>query len=241
MDLNHNLKSIGLNASEITVYLFLLENGLSTPPIVSRGTKIARTNCYNILQSLKEKDLILEQIVKNKKTYLASDPESLLRGWQKKKETIEQIIPDLRSLYKTQKNKPKIRFYEGVGQIKEIYRLSLEAKQIMALGSTNKIEQLMPGFLDEYFTEIKKRGIIFYDLLTADSKSIAGEDKNLLKGLYEFKLLPSEYKDQPTDILIWDNNIALSTLEEPVFATVLTHKPLADTFKMIFSIIRNRI
>ncbi len=240
-ELHDQLKLIGLNHSEITVYLYLLENGVSTPPIVSRGTKIARTNCYNILQSLKDKDLIEEHVVKNKKTYLASDPESLLRSWEKKRDTISQIIPDLRGLYTTQKNKPKIRFYEGADQIKEIYHESLNAQEIIALGSTSKIEQLLPGFFDNYFNQVKERGIIFYDLLTSDSKKIAEDDKNLLRGLYNFKILPAEFKDSPTDILIWDNSIGLLTLEEPVFATVLTNRHLANTFKMIFMLIRNRI
>jgi sugar-specific transcriptional regulator TrmB len=89
MDLANQLKQAGLNISEIKIYIYLLENGLSTPPKVSQGTFVARTNCYNVLQSLKEKGLIEEQLIRSRKAYLASDPESIVRSLQKKKEVIE--------------------------------------------------------------------------------------------------------------------------------------------------------
>ena len=55
------LKEVGLKQNESEIYLFLLQNGISTPPQISRGTHIARTNCYNILNSLKEKDVVEEE------------------------------------------------------------------------------------------------------------------------------------------------------------------------------------
>jgi sugar-specific transcriptional regulator TrmB len=240
MDISQQLKIAGLNHSEITVYLFLLENGISTPPIVSRGTKIARTNCYNILNSLKDQGLIEQQILKKRKAYLATDPQSLVRTLQKKKEAIEQILPDLRGLYTTQKNKPKIRFYEGFDQVREIYHQTLSAKEIFAIGSTKQINELMPGYLEYYFEEVRKRGIFFKDILTNNSEPTSKDSKNFLKGLYEAKLLPEKYPDLPTDILIWNNNIALINLKEPVFGTILNNPLLAQTFKTLFELIWTR-
>jgi hypothetical protein len=110
----------------------------------------------------------------------------------------------------------------------------------MAIGSTNQISVLFPEFTKYYFEEIKSRGIILYDILTHESQVVAGESKNILKGLYEFKLLPNEFKDQPTVLLIWENNIALITLTEPIFGTVLANTLLAQTFKTIFKLIWTR-
>lgn len=239
MSIAQQLKSIGLNHSEVAVYLFLLENGVSTPPIVSRGTKIARTNCYSVLQSLKERGLIELQNVRNRKSYFASDPESLLRSWQKRKEAIEQLLPDLRGIYTNQKNKPKIQFYDGIDQIKEIYEKSLSAKEIFAIGSTKQISIILPEFLDYYFNQIKKREIFFNDILTSDSETNGLKAKEILKGYYAFKLLPKNYQDFPTDILIWNNCVALITLKEPFFGTILTNNLFSTTFKSIFQLIKN--
>jgi sugar-specific transcriptional regulator TrmB len=68
------LREVGLKQNEAEIYLFLLQNGVSTPPQIAKGTAIARTNCYNILKSLEEKDVI-ELIQKGKReAFLARDP-----------------------------------------------------------------------------------------------------------------------------------------------------------------------
>ncbi|MSU75681.1 MAG: hypothetical protein EXS55_04165 [Candidatus Magasanikbacteria bacterium] len=240
MELQTQLKIAGLNHSEITVYLFLLENGLSTPPIVSRGTKIARTNCYNILLDLKNKGLIEEQTVGKHKTYLAKDPAALLHTLEQKKEAIARILPDLRGLYTLQKNKPKIRYYNGIEQIKEIYLQTLSANRVYGLASTKKLYELMPEFYLQHLNEIQKRGIVWYDILSHSSESKgAPEMKAILKGLYDQHFLPNQYGDFPTDMLLWGDNIALITLEEPIFGTVLTNPLLAKTFSIVFDMLWN--
>jgi sugar-specific transcriptional regulator TrmB len=237
MNLTNQLKLVGLNKSEIRIYLYILENGLSNPPQVSRGTKITRTNCYHVLCSLKEKGLIQEQLNNNRKVYLPTDPESLVRNWQQKKEAIEQILPDLHGLYTTQKNKPKIKFYDGIDQVREIYLQSLKADEIMAIGSTKNIQKLLPDFLKYYFSEIRRRGIIFKNNLTSDSEATAQTIYNDLKDFYNFKLLPREYQNPTTDILIWGNNIAFITFQEPAFGTILSDDMIAQNFKMLFDLL----
>ncbi len=242
MYLHDELKQIGLSKSEITVYLYLLEEGLATPPQIAVGTGIARTNCYNILLVLKEKGLIEEEHKGKRKAYIASDPEALLRTLEKKKEAVERLLPDLRGLYTLQKNKPKIRFYEGWEQVKEIYLQTLNAKEIFAIGSTKHLHSVDEKFLQKFFTEIKIREIILNDILNSDSgEEIAKQTKELLKGYYDVRVLPRNIENFKTDILIWEDNIALITLEEPIFGTVLTNKLLAETFRIIFNVMKEGI
>ncbi len=241
MNLQNELKKIGLSKSEIIVYLFLLEEGLSTPPQIPSGTRIARTNCYNILVSLKQKGLIEPQQRQKRKAYLATDPQSLMQSIEKKKEIIEQILPDLRSIHTYQKNKPKIKFYEGWEEVKEIYRNSLQAKEIFAIGSTNGISDIDKKFFDTYRTQIKENKIVYHDILSNSSRGDIQVTKELLKGYYDVTIMPTRYKNFQTDILIWEDNIALITLEEPIFGTVLTNKLLAETFRIIFNVMKEGI
>lgn len=236
MDLSTQLKEAGLLPSESTVYLYLLESGLATPPLIAKGTRIARTNCYHILQSLKGKGLIEEHAQGKRKAYLASDPEAIARSLERKKEAINRLLPDLRALYTTQKNKPKIRFYDGLEQIKEIYLQTLSAEEVFGLGSTKQLTELAPDFFAHYLEELQKRKIVFNDILSHPSKEKSGPQmQSVLKGLYEARYFSAEHRDFPTDILIWEDNIALITLEKPIFGTVLTNSLLAKTFRIIFS------
>ena len=55
------------------------------------------------------------------------------------------------------------------------------------------------------------------------------------------KILPEKYSENITDILIWDDNISLISIEEPIFGTIITSKPLSNTLKTIFQLIWDKI
>ncbi len=84
MHISKELKKIGLTRSEIDIYIYLLGQGLSSPPAIAKATGIARTNCYNVLQRLKEKALIREQEKGKRKAYIPLDPEALLLSLDEK-------------------------------------------------------------------------------------------------------------------------------------------------------------
>ncbi len=240
MDIQNELQNIGLHKSEIKIYFYLLENGLSSPPQIAKSTKIARTNSYHILQSLKEKGLVIEQRGDKRKAYLASDPSAFLRTLEKQKEIIEQILPDLRGLYITQKNKPKIRFFDGWEQTKEIYLQSLSAQSIIAMGSTNKLTELDEKFFTFFVEQIRTKNIVMHDILSYPSKEKGAPESILkLKGLYNVKFLSQKHSELPTDMLIWDDNVALISLEKPIFGTIITNKTIAQTFKIMFDVMWN--
>ena len=240
MSIEDDLRKFGLQKSEIRVYVYLLENGLSTPPQIAKGTGIARTNCYNILHALKEKGLILEQERQKRKAYFAADPEALLRSLEEKKELTDRILPDLRGLYTVLKNKPKIKFYEGFEQVKQVYwsALSTQERRIFALGSTKELSNLDPVFFKRFIEEITQREILLQDILSHDSGlQMASETKKIMGMFYDVKILPEKYQEFPTDIIVWDDSLALITLREPIFATVLTSPFLVKTFRIILSIL----
>jgi sugar-specific transcriptional regulator TrmB len=240
--LEKDLRTIGLKKNEIEIYYYLLQNGLSTPPQIAKGTGILRTNCYNILQTLKEKDIIEEQKKGSRQIYLARDPEALKLTLQKKVEAVDRILPDLRALYTTQKNKPSFRFFEGFEEVKQIYDLTLNAEDIYATGSTDKLNELDPKFFKSYIKKVFNKKIIFYDLLPASAKQkSANMIKEITNSLYEARFLPEQYKENLTDLLIWDDNIALIALDEPIFGTVITNKSLAQTFKTLLKIIWEKL
>jgi predicted transcriptional regulator len=242
MTIEEQLKELNLTKSEIRIYVYLLGEGLATPPQIAKGTGIARTNCYNILTMLKDEGLIEEHKKGERKAYIASDPEALLRSVQRKKEVVERLLPDLRALHTIQKNKPKIRFYDGFEQVKEIYWQATETDSLLALGSTKHLTDKDPEFFRAFERALSKKKVFLNDLITKPSEAVGvQETKQILKGLYNFNLLPEKYGDFPTDILIWNQNIAFVTLAEPIFGTVITSPILAQTFRYIFEMVKEGI
>lgn len=235
--MHDQLQQLGLTKNEIAIYLFLLQHGISTPPQIAKGTGIARANCYAILQSLEQQHLISEQINGKRKAFIADDPSALFHRLQERTQMVENLLPDLRALHTTHEHKPTIRFYEGFDAVKEIYFMTLSSKEVFGIGSTHALEKLNAEFYRKWLHEVKKNGIVFHDILSHDSgASAAPAMKEALKGLYDFQLIPDRYSHFSTDILIWDNHIALLTLEKPIFGTVMTSAPLAAMFKVLFHV-----
>ncbi len=235
--LQKELASFGLTTSESAIYLYLLQEGISTPPAIATATGIARTNTYHILERLVHKQLVVVQTKGKRKAYLANDPDALLQSVEQKRIHIQRMIPDLRAMYSSSKHKPKIFFYEGAHEVKKIYMQTYQAKEIFAIGSALQLNRLDANFQKTYFSELKKRNIFFKDILAQESEEMAVKYSQVMKGLYDVSYLPHFAKDQPTDILLWENHIALITLEEPIFGTVIASPTLYNTFRMLFDVI----
>lgn len=238
MALLENLRAAGLKKSEATVYLYVLENNHASPPQIAKGTGILRTNCYHILQSLKDQGLLREETGSSgRKIYFANDPDSLLRAAQSKARAVEQLLPDIRAVFAAKTNKPTVHFYDGLEELQDIYRKSLEANEIYALGSTARLHDLMPAFLSWYFSQITKHNIVLHDIVSSASSKKGLTAGKAAMASYLPRVIPEKYGETPTDILVWGNNVALIALEAPYFGTVLTNPALANTFRIIFEIL----
>jgi sugar-specific transcriptional regulator TrmB len=232
------LKASGLKESEIKIYMHLLAHGLSLPPAIARATKIARPNVYATLQSLKEKELVAEQKKGKRRAYYANDPVALVHTLDLRKQAVEQALPDLRAMYVAEKNKPSIRFFEGPEQVKQIFMEILEAKnkEVFGVASTKKLFAAIGNdFFAQWDRQIKERDIFLNDILTADSMvTAAPKAKEIMKAHYTTKALPESVGDLPSDILIWDDNVALISIEKPVYGTVIRNQAIADTMRIMF-------
>ena len=116
-----SLEKIGFDPKEIAVYLALLELGQTTVARISKKSGVQRTTAYDVIESLKEKGLVGRTISHGKTFYFAEDPRTLERLLEEKQSILAGVMPELLSITNFLDKKPKIRFYEDVAGIKEIY------------------------------------------------------------------------------------------------------------------------
>jgi sugar-specific transcriptional regulator TrmB len=122
------LEKLGLNQKEASVYLALLELGQTSISRIAQKSGVKRTSVYDVLKSLKTKGLVGRTISKGKTYYFAEDPGVLKEALEEKFTTLEKVMPQLLSITNFLDQKPKIRFYEGKGGIRDIYEETLELK-----------------------------------------------------------------------------------------------------------------
>lgn len=235
-NLEEDLRQVGLNDSQIKVYLYLLEEGVSTPPQISKGTKIARTNCYNILRELDDLDLVDRKRNKARFIYIAQNPNSILRAMDKRRENISRILPELFDIYKIQKNKPTVEYYDGLTQVEDIFLQTLDSTdEIRSVESTKLLYKIDQKFFLDYDKELRKKQIFTRDILSPDSGTGLAASVKAIQGVYyKYRRMPAGANSFASQILIWNNNVAHIAFEQPYFGTIIRSAAIASAMRSIF-------
>jgi len=119
--LTKTLQKLGLNEKEAKIYLAALELGETGIQRIALKSDISRTTAYDVLESLKQRGLI-STIKKNKKLYyFAESPNSLQNDLDEKQNLLKKTMPELLAMANLIDRKPKIKYYEGLEEIKEVY------------------------------------------------------------------------------------------------------------------------
>ncbi len=152
------LQEYGLHANEITVYLFLLENQDKPAYLIAQETLIPRTTVYKTLEILIDKGLVSSWIKNGVKHFSAESPETLRRILDDKKAYIEQVMPELTSMFSTLSLHPSAKLYEGREGVKQVFEHMLEViknqklKRVYVYSDHHLTEQF-----PKYFTSWRKR------------------------------------------------------------------------------------
>ncbi len=141
------LKKLGLKEKQIQVYLAALELGRSSAQQIAKQAKISRPTAYQVINQLKNQDLVSESKQNNKRRFAAQSPDHLLgllraqkRELEEKEREFIRIIAELRSRYYSGK-KNEIKTFQGEKAIQVLLDdfKTANLKQIYFFASNDKI------------------------------------------------------------------------------------------------------
>lgn len=243
------LTKIGLDETEVKVYLALLELGPSTVTEITHKAGITRTLGYHTLEKLGWQGLV-NQITKNDKimTYSAEHPQRLLQFGKNKENQIkkslgeiENHLPNLISLYK-KAEKPVIKYKEGLSGVVDIFYDWLEAKSdILVLWDLNA--WLNSGIIEhglkthrERIKRKKKARILVLD--TPASRRWIKDHKISLQ-YTQYRWVKPEQLPGITDfggeLNIYDNKLNIITLKKPnQLGVIIESGTLANLMRAMF-------
>jgi HTH-type transcriptional regulator, sugar sensing transcriptional regulator len=152
-----DLTGFGLNEKESSAYVALLELGEATIGQVAKKAGVKRTTLYDIIESLKRSGFVGVSKRGKKTLYFAEDPRKLEEKLEEKTFVLKRMLPELLSIANTIDKKPKIRYYEGIDGIKEVYKdtLKYEDRELLAWVAEVAVEAFDEKFLNEFY--ISKR------------------------------------------------------------------------------------
>jgi sugar-specific transcriptional regulator TrmB len=232
MELQEKLQNYGLSNKEAKLYLAALTLGTASITQLSKKANLKRPTTYLIIESLLDKSLLIAVPQGKKIYYRPEEPSQLSIKLDNKKRLIEEIAPELQSLYLKSTNQPKIRFYEGKDKLYQVYEEVFHGKEVWAMVSVDRFLEL---FTEEdnrhFFRIITRQGGIIYDLLEDTKKSQQFAQAKYRKGLSEVKFLPKEIRIE-TDFLVFDHKVVIISLSN-VVGVIIEDKGIADTVRIM--------
>lgn len=245
MELDTLLQNFGLNEKQIVIYTTLLQLGNANIQEIARKSKIKRTTAYSVLDTLIQRGLINFSQKGAHREYFAEDPKKLPsileeenRKLEFKQKSLLSALPELSSIYNSKASKPKIRFYEGVEGLKQIYEETLLLKpdeEMFAFGQATLIHQFLGDQWVESYLSRRRDKKIFQRSLVEDSPAGIEHQKNDKNENRQTILIPQDKYPFISEINIFGNKISIVSFKE-LMGVVIESPDVAKTQKSIFEL-----
>lgn len=237
--LTNILKDLGLTDNEARIYLAALGLGSSSILKIARAAEIKRTTVYSVIESLKLKGLISEELKGWKKYLVAESPEKLEKVLEEKRNNFKKSLPEFLALHNLKGSNAMIKYYEGLEAVKNIYENLLKVikthEDYLVIGAQDQWYNLDSKFFQTF---IKKRAKLPINirLLFTDSK-IAREHQKIQQVYNEqIRILPKDTK-LTTNLIIIPKKIVIHQLTPPVMAMVIENPSIVQMHRELFEIV----
>jgi len=237
------LQKFGLAPKQARVYIALLELGEpAAVTTIAKRANINRTTTYDILTTLREKNLVVYYTHKSIQYYSAEKPEKLIsylknqsRRYLEMAEEAEDLLPELKSIYNAIPGKPRVQFFEGEEGLLHVYEDSLtSSEEIRAYASDQANQEAVPAYFPTYYKRRAAKNIpiraIFPD--TPTDRERHSLDK---KELRESRLVPKSVMDFTPEINFYDNKIMIADWKEKL-GIIIESEEIAKVFKQSFDL-----
>ncbi len=201
--MNEELKQAGLTENESKVYLALLDLGPSLAGQISRKTGLHRRTVYDTADMLAKKGLIGYILKNNRRLFQASNPNRILEIIKEKQDLIEPVIKKLKEKYTKTKEKEETNFYKGKEGLKTVFEDQLNYKEILILGASPKAYEVLQ-FYFKWYDKARKQKKIKVKIIASDRKikRIPLAEIHYLPEKYSNPVSVNIYGDK-TAIVLW--------------------------------------
>ena len=236
--LYQNLIQAGFSEKEAKVYLALLELGEGNIAKITQKSGIKRATVYLEIEALKNKGYVSLVKRKSHNIYLAENPLRIEEHLREKTEMISKLMPELLSIANAMDHKPKVRYFEGIEGVKEVYKDTLQYKGSEILGwySDDRINHFDKSFILDYYLQKRIANRISMRMLAIQSSFMNSMNKQDPKHLRQMKIIKSDHFFFSAEINLYSKDkIAIIAHRENI-SLIIESKKIYDTLKSIFEI-----
>ncbi len=233
------LRYFDLTDGEIQTFLALLKLGRATAYQIAKEAQLKRPTTYVLVDNLIRKGLATTQTYGRTTIISPISPNQLLKIWQGRLSLLEQVKPDLQALYKTSQFQPRVQVYEGEAGVDAIYQqlppADAEGDEIILFGSIGAILDGFSYLIPKWEQTFKNKNNPIRELINDDpvtqeyiTKRVKFENPN-----YQMRVMSGAPMGK-TDNIIFQNKLAIFSLEQELFVTVIESAEIAQTYRALF-------
>ncbi len=240
------LEQLGLSCPEQRLYLY----GITVPPqpvsMLAKHVGNTRSNTYNIVYSLEEKGLCWNLGSEYGRKIMFAEPQKLVALHAEKMKQLESLKGKIDQFTETLKKskysgpiaQPRVQYFEGKEGVKRLYTDSLNTKEkrIRTALYQGIFERMGKEFVAQYIQERYSRGIsnkILYAQSRKAFDTIYGDDPTNNREVR----MPPKTITFDSMILIYDSKVAIITMKNEVFGTLIESVDYSSTMKSWFDTI----
>ncbi|MFH1770114.1 MAG: helix-turn-helix domain-containing protein [archaeon] len=231
------LTDIGLSPNEIKVYLALLKLGKTSSTNLIKETSIVSSALYYSLENLIKKSLASYTIISNKKHFQATEPKRIIDLLETRKKEVENLLPELEALQKTNEEQIETNIYEGYKGIKGIYDELLRTLKkgdtyyvigARQLGDKTHLEVNL--MIQNFHKHREEKGINVEIIFNKDV------EKKIREQIKNFKYMKAKFSNIKTNsvILLFNNKVINFLFTDKLLATETKSKEAYESYKQYF-------
>lgn len=242
-----SLTQAGLTSDMAQIYELLLKNGAQSAGKLAKKSGLKRGLTYKTLERLLEKQLI-EKSEENEKVavFTATHPlklQDMIESRQQRAKNaqlaLDGVLGVLISDYNLGLGKPGLNVYEGVSGLSRIYDdvINFGHDFLLFRSSYDNDDPELGKLVAKQIKRQVDRQIhirTLTPLIAETPKSVIEMDE---ANLVTRRIIPKELFILDSQIIVYGNKVAITSLKKKIISTVIDNPDIASTFKTIFEYI----
>lgn len=236
MSLKETLTQLNIGNKESAIYLATMELGISNASSIAKKAGIQRTHFYDLSEKLLKAGLLQKISKGNKMFFVAAEPDTLVKLQEEKLERLKQVLPEIKALYNTTGQKPKVFFYEGKTGIEQINEDTLLYKgEVLAFTTPRFMTARGTSTGDRY---IQKRVMLGNKarVIGENAPEVQALQKRDRDELRETRILSPGVFHSNVELGIYGNRVFIIDYKEES-GFIIEGSEVASTLRMIFEIV----
>lgn len=233
------LSYFNLTESEAKTYLACLKVGKGTAYEVAKLTNLKKPTVYVHMESLADKGLVTTQQQSGRTHYIPVSPRQIVKTWKGRVEALEAIQPDLNVYYRQSSYQPKVQVFEGQNGVDAVYNelppLESKGDEVLLFGSVNALRAGFDYLIPRWERAFKNKKNPMRELLYSESgiEDYIEKRRQFENQNYQMRMLEGQSFGK-TDNIIWQNKIAIFSLDKELFVTIIESEEIVKTYIALF-------